>query len=496
LLKYPLIQTLKEDPKMTCIHPHLPTQFLQSIPDNNDDLSVEITRLAGHINAANYRFLKLLAALIERGAWNGYGIKSPAHWLNYHCGISLGPAREKVRVARCLQSLPLIDEAFGKGEISYSKVRAMTRAATPENEDYLLNIARHGTASHVEKLVRQYEQVERLGKDSHGKAQQDARAFSYHYDDDGMLVFKGRLAPEDGAVFLKAMDALMHQLNEDAFQRERAEEENKGVEARTPAPEMSEKVSAGTPIPDESRDTFPQKRADAVVRMAEHYLATGKAGPIALSGGDKYQVIVHINADAHQETQEPHAWLDTGPVLAPATVRRLVSEASMVTVLEDGEGNVLNVGRKTRTVPPAMRRALLLRDRGCRFPGCCESKYVDAHHIRHWCDGGETCLDNLVLLCRWHHRLLHDGGYGIEKDAADNPVFITPAGRSMDTALYPQFPTATEKISAGTCLAIEQEHEALGLDIDDRTAVTAWRGEVMDYNLAVAALQDRRLPGA
>lgn len=354
---------------MTCIQPHLPTKFLQSVPENNEDLSNEITRLSGHINAANYRFLKLLAALVERGAWAGYGIKPPAHWLNYHCGISLGPAREKVRVAQCLQSLPLIDAAFGKGEISYSKVRAMTRAATPENEDFLLNIARYGTASHVEKLVRKYEQVERLSKDKHGKTQQEARAFSTHYDDDGMLVFKGRLAPEDGAVFLNAMDALMHQLNEETFQRERAAEESNGVEARTSEPVMSEKVSAGTPLPDEPRDTFPQKRADALVRMAEHYLATGKAGPVALSGGDKYQVIVHINADASQETPVPHAWLDAGPVLAPATVRQLASEASLVTVLEDAKGNVLNVGRKTRTVPPAIRRALILRDRGCRFPG-------------------------------------------------------------------------------------------------------------------------------
>ena len=154
----------------------------------------------------------------------------------------------------------------------------MTRAATPENEDYLLRIARHGTASHVETLVRKYEQVERLSRDNHGKTQLEARAFSYHYDDNGMLVFKGRLAPEDGAVFLKAMDALMQQMNEEAFQREREQAET------------SENVSAGTSFsgdqgkPEESeepgaqkepQDTFPQKRADALVRMAEHYLATG-----------------------------------------------------------------------------------------------------------------------------------------------------------------------------------------------------------------------------
>ncbi len=186
-----------------------------SIPDDDQDLGDEITRLAGHINAAQFRFLKVLAALVERDAWGGdSGMKSPAHWLNYYCGIALGAAREKVRVAKCLQSLPLIDEAFATGAISYSKVRAMTRTATPENESYLLGIAKHGTAHHVETLVRKYQRVERLNQASQDEKQYDAREFSSFYDDDGMLVFKGRLPAEDGAVFLKAMDAVLQTLRD------------------------------------------------------------------------------------------------------------------------------------------------------------------------------------------------------------------------------------------------------------------------------------------
>lgn len=450
---------------MTCTQSQISADFHAFIPANNDDLGNEITRLAGHINAANYRFLKLLAALVERGAWAGYGIKSPAHWLNYYCGISPGPAREKLRVALSLDNLPLIDAAFSKGEISYSKVRAMTRAATPDNEDFLLMIAKHGTASHVEKLVGKYERVEKLSRDEHSKVQTEGRKLSWYTDDDGMLAFRGRLAPEDGAVFLKAMDAVMHQMNEEKFQRERA-----------------------APAEVETSVTFPQKRADAVVRMAEHYLATAKEGPVPLSGGDKYQVIVHINANASQHHPHPLAWIDNGPVLSTDTMKRLASDASLVTVLEDKQGNVLNVGRKTRTVPPSIRRALTHRDQGCRFPGCCESKYVDAHHIHHWCDGGETSLDNLVLLCRHHHRLVHEDGYGIEKDATGNPVFLTPARRNMARSLHPQFPAEVKDVPAETLLAIEQQHEELGLLLDARTAVTAWLGESMDYGMAVEAL--------
>ena len=134
------------------------------IPDSDQALATELTRLAGHINAAQYRFLRLLAALIERNAWGGdSGMKTPAHWLNYYCGIDLGAAREKVRVAKALQSLPLIDQAFASGALSYSKVRALTRSATVGNQTLLLNVAKYGTAEHMETLVRQHRRVQRLG---------------------------------------------------------------------------------------------------------------------------------------------------------------------------------------------------------------------------------------------------------------------------------------------------------------------------------------------
>ncbi len=458
---------------MTSFQPQIPSNispsssaFRQPIPDDNTELGHELTRLAGHINAANYRFLKLLAALVERKAWAEPGFRSPAHWLNYYCGISLGPAREKVRVALALAKLPMVDGAFSRGEISYSMVRAMTRAATPENESFLLRIAQHGTASHMEKLVRQYERAERLSKNDHCKTQSHAREFSWYTDDDGMLVFRGRLAPEDGAVFVKAMDAVMHQVNEEKFQQKRAEETDQN---------LSKDVSA---------ETFSQKRADALSRMAEHYLATGEDGPAPINSGDKYQVVVHINTNPDSLT--PPAHIENGPVLSPATVKRLASDSSLITVLEDDKGNVLDVGRKTRTIPPAIRRTLIQRDKGCRFPGCCESKYVDAHHIHHWCDGGETKMDNLVLLCRKHHRLIHEENYQIKMDETGIPRFTNPNKQAMPRARYPLF--APENVDPVTALAIERQHEEQGIAIDEHTAKTAWLGETMDYGLAVESL--------
>lgn len=509
------------------------------IPENNQELGDEITRLAGHINAAQYRFLKLLAALIERHAWGGdSGMKSPALWLNYYCGIALGAAREKVRVAKALAGLPLIDKHFQTGAISYSKVRAMTRSATPENEDYLLEIARHGTAHHVETLVRKYRRAERLNKACEGTAHYEAREFTWYQDDDGMLVFRGKLPAEDGAVFLQAMEAVL-QISRGAESKVEKPVEQEGNSYADP----NKSVPAGTLFPESPEsespiETFTQKRADALVLMSEHLLATLDRGSspqlTPLSGGDKYQILIHIDANSLHESDQArhhadaaHCHLDSGSFVAPLsleTTRRLACDASVVTVLEDGAGNVLNAGRKTRSIPPAIRRALKIRDRGCRYPGCCESRWVDGHHIQHWCEGGETSLDNLVLLCRYHHRLLHQGLFSIEvvsnnvvsenmesahtlrhnskrtrrrKSAArrlegvQNLVFTISAGKRIEQALFPQF-RASEFSSPGAglhkSLVIEAHNADLGLEIDSETAITAWQGETMDYDLAVAAL--------
>ncbi|MES3007033.1 MAG: DUF222 domain-containing protein [Pseudomonadota bacterium] len=438
---------------------------LALIPQDNAALSDEITRLAGHINAAQHRFLTLLAALIERDAWEGNGIKSPAHWLNYHCGIDLGAAREKVRVAKSLQLLPGIDEAFRCGTISYSKVRAMTRSATPENEQMLLQVALHGTAQHVEQLVRKYRRAESLTDNRCAESQYEARELSCYFDDDGMLVLRGRMTPEDGAVFMKAVEAM--------------------VAAQNP-PITQDDASASL-----SEKTFPQKRVDALLALAEQAMSTMEAGLQPLSSAEKYQVVIHI-----EHRNEQHCSIESGAhhlPLSPASAKRLCCDASLVSVLEDSGGNVLNVGRKTRTIPPSIRRALQIRDRGCRFPGCCESRYVDAHHVQHWCDGGETRLDNLVLLCRHHHRLLHHEGYEIVKHSNQQFEFLTPAGGAMPAVLVPQFAAAEDM--ANETLSIEKEHDGIGLEIDSRTAVTRWEGEKMDYGLAVGAMLRGRMLG-
>ncbi len=175
--------------------------------DPDEALRRKVTRLAAQCNVAEYRFLKSLAELVERKAWCGVGVRSCAHWLNFHCGIAESAGREKVRVASRLAELPAIDAAFARGELSFSKVRAMTRVATPENEDQLLNIARSCTASHMELLVRKYRRVCAVMEDRIEQTQQREGRLSYYQDDDGTWVIRAKLPPVEGSLVVKAIEA-------------------------------------------------------------------------------------------------------------------------------------------------------------------------------------------------------------------------------------------------------------------------------------------------
>jgi Domain of unknown function (DUF222)/HNH endonuclease len=449
---------------------------LPSRVDDDETLGQQITLLAGQINAANHRLLRMIAEFDRRKAWSGGGtVRSCAHWLNWKCGIALGAAREKVRVAHCLENLPLIDASFAGGEISYSKVRAMTRVATPQNEDFLLRIAQHGTASHVEKVVGKYRSVQTTDEEAEEREQDNQRKLVYYQDQDGMWVIHARLPPEAGALVVKAIEAVATPAQAE-----------KDVSAET----FSEAVEKEEP--NRYQELLEHTRADALAGIVEHFLAT--AGEIpqlqGLKGSERCQVVLHVDINTlrgHSGQGNPaqqHCHLDDKRWISPATARRLACDASLITVLEDEEGRVLNIGRRSRTVPAHISRALGLRDKTCRFPGCCESRYVDAHHIQHWADGGETSLENLVTLCRYHHRQLHRGSYNISVNstgAGQDLLFSTPSGRTIEISHFPQFPDVSAETSRSALAAIAPK-------VNATTAITHWRGEDCDYGMAVEAL--------
>ena len=180
-------------------------KYLEDLERLEDDIS----ELAAHINAGTYRLLKLICIYDEKEGWGEHGLASCAHWLQWKCGTNLGAAREKVRVARALPELPEISKAFRKGRISYSKVRAMTRVATPKNESVLMNVAKHGTAAHVEKMVRNYRRHQRWELLEKENQRQRRRELSWFTDEDGSWVFKGRFTPEQGALIRHALEKAM-----------------------------------------------------------------------------------------------------------------------------------------------------------------------------------------------------------------------------------------------------------------------------------------------
>ena len=420
-----------------------------------------ITELAAHIHAATFRLLELIREYDECKGWRQPGLRSCAHWLNWKCGISLGAAREKVRVANALKDLPRITGAFREGRVGFSKVRAMTRVATPENEEYLMMIARHGTAAHVERLVRHYRQVKRSEALKKENRRHDFRELKVYAVEDGSFIVKGRLTPEQGALLKKALESGM----DDAF------EEQKDVPAET----SDEK----DPSPN-----FATRRADALIRVAEAYLSRASNQS---DGGDRYLVHIHTDADTLMADGEgAEVEVEECGCVPAETARRMSCDAGVVHWLENAEGEPLSVGRKTRTIPPAIRRALKRRDGGCTFPGCTCTRFTDAHHIRHWADGGETSMDNLVMLCRHHHRLVHEGGFRVERASNDQLRFMDTNGQVI--------PANGEKRSRGNADVLNAEHAEAGIEITASSGVTLWRGEQMDDQLAVEALfrRDRR----
>jgi hypothetical protein len=412
------------------------------------DLIDQITELAGHLNAAQARWLALIGEFDRRKAWAEWGVKSCAYWLNWKCGLDLGAAREKLRVAHALKRLPGIAESMALGKLSYSKVRAMTRVADPSNEEYFLNIALHGTASHVEKLVRSYRRVQESQELTREQRQFAGRELRWFHDDDGSLVIRARLPAEAGAVFLKALGAA-----EDCF----------------PPKDVSAETSLD---PVQPRRAL---RADALAMIAESFLATG---PQELNGGDRNQIVVHVDAGTLQHDHAGRCELDHGPAMAAETARRLSCDASLVTIIENGHGEPLNVGRKTRTIPPAIKRALNSRDKGCRFPGCSFTRYVDGHHVHHWANGGETRLSNLVTLCRFHHRQVHEGNVMVQVLDDGAFRFTRPDGRSFDSP-------APKAVDWNGLVAAQP------IRITPQTAVTRWTGEAFDAAQAVDWLLQR-----
>ncbi|ANY07123.1 HNH endonuclease signature motif containing protein [Pseudonocardia sp. HH130630-07] len=572
------------------------------------ELESELLGLAGHIAAAECRFLQLLAEFDDRGGWAGVGIRSCAHWLSWRAGMSLRTATEHLRVARALTTLPRITEAFAAGRISYSKVRALTRitgsdsaalariaaatATTPAHPDpdpdpdpdptpptppagstestaptcsstatgpteattpieptgstaptmssaptgspaptcfsaattggptartgptapgavghagsalgsdagstgtdhpaptapetgvadpetverVLLDLALSGTAGHVETVVRAVRR--RVPAPTWVAAR---RSVSWYHDVDGSLVLRGRLAPEEGAALIAAIEGR--------------------VSASAPAPTPTVPTAptgptgpvdldtrpAGLPsdldqrgleqAPGPAVDRIAARRADALVDLVRHRDAGDGAGPVVERG--TAHVVVHLDVASGT------ARLADGPEIPGVVAERLACDARAQLLLDDRAGNRLHLGRSRRLASPAQIAALTARDvadgGGCRFPGCPHDRHLHAHHVRHWLHGGSTDVDNLVLICGHHHRLVHDHGYRVRYDQG-RWVFRRPDGTLV--------PGAGDQLDGNTDELVDM-HVRARIAIDRDSLTPAWYGDRLDPEPILDAL--------
>jgi len=294
-----------------------------------------------------------------------------------------------------LEALPAIARTFCLGKLSYSKVRALVRVADRSIEDELLSFALKTTAARVEERCREL----RCGiTDSTVDANNAHARRSLRISRDpsrGTMTITLELPLETGELIDKALD--------------------QARDANTPS---------GQEFADEC---WSAQQADAFVTMAKSYLNGHGEDSTGIS--EQYQVTVHVDQSALTDGRGRSG-------LPIESVRRIACDSDKVVLIENGIGEPLSVGRKTRVVPAAIKRALSARDKGCVFPGCRNRRFVDAHHIRHWSAGGETSLENLMLLCTRHHRLVHEGGFRVDKDYLDRWMFKRPDGRAVPSCGY------------------------------------------------------------
>ena len=379
-----------------------------------DELDRDIVNLSSRINAATYELVVLVRQFDERAGWLQWGFANCAEWLAWRCALSMSAARAKVRVAHALKILPMIATAFSTGELSYSKVRPLTRVASMDNEESLLAFALKTTASRVEERCRELRcgRVDSVGEARRAHSSRSLRVF--RNAERGSMSITVELPLETGELLEKALD--------------RARDTR---DANTP---------------DCIDECWSALQADALVTIANAYLS-GNAEPSACTS-DNYLVTVHVDQTALKNG-------DGRSSLPLESVKRLCCDGDAIVIVENEDGEPLSVGRKTRTVPTAIKRALQARDKSCVFPGCHHTRFVDAHHVKHWSAGGETSLDNLLLLCSHHHQLVHEGGFRIERDYRNRWFFRRPDGRAVPSCGY----RAQDRIDEGS--------DNIGNNIDD-----------------------------
>jgi Domain of unknown function (DUF222) len=444
-------------------------------------LGEQIAEQAVHLDAAMRRLLVNLRTFDEGGGWRFQGFQSCAHWLSWRVGWDLATARDRVRVAHQLAGLPKVEAAMEAGEVSYSKVRAIARVATPQNEETLLAYAEYAPAAQLEKICQKLRTVERAIAAKEEPPPREDRYVEVRAMGDGMACVKAVLRPEEAAMLMQVIQVAARSCT-DGEEKKRPPNRADGLMSVIQGYARGEQRER-TPV--ELIVTVP---AAALQQEKDAAMERSDIGPPLQVGEDVSAEpnVTLLAAEPRLEGISDLAELPNGDCVAKETARRLACDAGVEEVEINGRGEPLSVGRRTRTIPAAIKRALLVRDKTCRFPGCGNRLFLDGHHIRHWADGGETSLANTCLLCTRHHALVHEHGYRMEVDHRGELVFRNPDGEVIPpTGERPRM----DRRWVGWP-AIQKQNEGLGLHPE--TGICKSNGRPVNYQLVVKALLPRQ----
>ncbi len=316
--------------------------------------------------------------------WAYDGASSMANWLvNRYC-MGHRTAAEWVRVAVALEDLPAIAAAYGSGGLSWDQVRSVTRFATASTDDEI-------AAEAADTPVRELNRMGREIKLKNVETAHRERSFTWHFDENLPVMWvKGQMPAEAGVELAKTLTRL---------------------------------ASDAPPLNDGTYEPFEARCLDALLMLASQTRGADR-------DADRATAVIHIPITALTD-DEGFAESEEGIPLHAETARRLVCDARLQISVEDEAGTVIGVGRTTRSIPPWLGRVIRHRDQGCRFPGCRRNRWIHIHHLVHWAHGGPTDLDNLISLCPYHHRLIHEGGWRISGDPNRKFAWLTPGKREF-----------------------------------------------------------------
>jgi hypothetical protein len=384
----------------------------QSRSINNRILESEV--LAEHAGATRHqrRLLQLILEAEAAAIWASNGHRNLAQWLSALIGISNWEANRWIVAAHALPHLPNVDRAFEEARLGIDKVVELCRFAEPETEARLVDWAERVTPASVRRKADA--EVRKSLEDV--KEADRCRSLQYWWIDEGRrLELQGHFPADQGVVIAKALDRMAGRLDP--------------IQADDEAAKGGESGTDGSDAAGPWDDTLEERRADALYLLASSRIADD-------ADADRATVVLHAPLDA-LVSGRPGCEIEDGPALHTKTALRLSCDCLLEVVLHNELGEVVGIGRKERKVPRWMLRQLKYRDGRCTFPGCEAKHFLHAHHIVHWSRGGSTDLDNLVLVCTFHHKLVHEYGWGVELGDPGTARWFRPGGKSYEPGRAP-----------------------------------------------------------